>query len=209
VPQYGIRKTLVPGDNLIEFTPDRDGTIAYTCWMGMITSSIRIVADLQVLTASDLRAPPSSSSSISSAFGPGGGGAGGCCGPVPGKFANGKIPVDVIQVAKRTPDGQVGEIVVDGNGYTPAVIVMKRGVKGKVKFVAKNLSSCNYAVIFPEYQGGLDLSQGQLETPFLEITSDFTFRCGMGMLHGYVKVVDDTDHIDLKAVRAQVSAFRP
>ncbi|MGO9310377.1 MAG: sulfite exporter TauE/SafE family protein, partial [Spirochaetia bacterium] len=30
VPQYGIRKQLVPGDNLIEFTPDRDGTITYT-----------------------------------------------------------------------------------------------------------------------------------------------------------------------------------
>src|SRR5208337_4670675 len=48
VPQYGIRKQLVPGDNLIEFTPDRDGTISYTCWMGMISSSIRIVADLKV-----------------------------------------------------------------------------------------------------------------------------------------------------------------
>jgi len=215
VPQYGIRKTLVPGDNLIEFTPDRDGTIAYTCWMGMITSSIRIVPDLQVLTASDLSAPASpGSGTISSAFDPGGGAggggaSGGCCGSTPGKFANGKIPVDVIQVAKRTADGQVAEVVVDGNGYTPAVIVMKRGVKGKVKFIARNLSSCNYAVDFPEYQGGLDLSQGQLETPFLEISSDFTFQCGMGMLHGYVKVVDDTDHVDLNAVRAQVAAFKP
>ncbi len=31
----------------------------------------------------------------------------------------------------------------------------------------------------------------------------------MGMLHGYVKVVDDTDNVDLKAVRAQVAAFKP
>jgi sulfite exporter TauE/SafE len=54
VPQYGIRKQLVPGDNLIEFTPDREGTISYTCWMGMISSSIRIVADLRALTAGDL-----------------------------------------------------------------------------------------------------------------------------------------------------------
>jgi copper ion binding protein len=206
VPQYGIRKQLVPGDNLIEFTPDRDGTISYTCWMGMISSSIRIVPDLKVLTAKDIAAPPAGS--IESAFGPGGGG-GGCCGATPGKFANGKIPVDVIQVAKRTVDGQVAEIVVDGNGYSPAVIVMKRGVKGKVKFVAGNLSSCNAVVNFPEYQGGLDLRKGQLETPFLDITSDFTFECGMAMLHGYVKVVDDTDNVDLKAVRAQVAAFKP
>jgi len=206
VPQYGIRKQLFPGDNLIEFTPDRDGTISYTCWMGMISSSIRIVPDLKVLTASDLAAP--AGGNIATAFGSSGG-SGGCCGAAPGKFANGKIPVDVIQVAKRTGDGQVAEVVVDANGYTPAVIVMKRGVKGKVKFVAGNLSSCNYVVNFPEYQGGLDLRQGQLETPFLEITSDFTFECGMGMLHGYVKVVDDTDNVDLRAVRAQVASFKP
>ncbi|MGA2379025.1 MAG: sulfite exporter TauE/SafE family protein [Spirochaetia bacterium] len=206
VPQYGIRKQLLPGDNLIEFTPDRDGTISYTCWMGMISSSIRIVPDLKVLTASDLSAP--TGGSIASAFGSGGGG-GGCCGATPGKFANGKIPVDVIQIAKRTVDGQVADVVVDANGYSPAVIVMKRGVKGKVRFVAGNLSSCNSVVNFPEYQGGLDLSQGQLETPLLEITSDFTFECGMGMLHGYVKVVDDTDNVDLNAVRAQVASFKP
>jgi sulfite exporter TauE/SafE/copper chaperone CopZ len=205
VPQYGIRKRLVPGDNLIEFTPDRDGTISYTCWMGMISSSIRIVPDLKALTASDLSAP--AGGNIASAFGPGGGG--GCCGATPGRFANGKIPVDVIQVAKRTAEGQVADVVVDANGYSPAVIVMKRGVKGKVRFVAGNLSSCNNVVNFPEYQGGLDLRQGQLETPFLEITADFTFECGMGMLHGYVKVVDDTDNLDLNAVRAQVASFKP
>lgn len=215
VPQYGIRKTLVPGDNLIEFTPDRDGTIAYTCWMGMISSSIRIVPDLKLLTARDLSAP--TGGSISSAFGPGySGGASqggaqskGCCGATPGKFANGRIPTDVIQIAKRTAEGQVADIVVDANGYSPAVIVMKRGVKGKVRFVPGSLSSCNYVVNFPDYRGGLDLRQGQLETPFLDITSDFTFECGMGMLHGYVKVVDDTDNVDLNAVRAQVASYKP
>jgi sulfite exporter TauE/SafE/copper chaperone CopZ len=207
VPQYGIRKTLVPGDNLIEFTPDRDGTIAYTCWMGMITSSIRIVPDLSVLTARDLAAP-AAEGEIASAFGPGGG-SGGCCGATPPGFANGKIPVEVIQIARRTPEGQVAEVMVNANGYSPAVIVMKRGVKGKVRFVAQKLSGCNSVVNFPEYQGGLNLEQGQLETPLLDITTDFTFECGMGMLHGYVKVVDDTNNVDLKAVRAQVAAFKP
>jgi sulfite exporter TauE/SafE/copper chaperone CopZ len=217
VPQYGIRKQLVPGDNLIEFTPDRDGTITYTCWMGMISSSIRIVPDLRTLTASDLSAPapggaaPPPGATIASAFAPGAdsGGGGGCCGTAPGKFANGKIPVDVIQVARRTSEGQVADVVVDANGYSPAVIVMKRGVKGKVRFVAAKLSSCNAVVNFPEYQGGLDLSRGELETPLLDVTTDFTFECGMGMLHGYVKVVDDTDNVDLRAVRAQVASYTP
>ena len=204
VPEYGIRKQLVPGDNLIEFTPEREGMITYTCWMGMISSSIKIVPDLRALTTRDLSLPGAGAS----VFPPRGGGSS-CCAPAPGKFANGRIPTDVIQIAQRTADGQVADVLVDGNGYSPAVIVMKRGVKGKVRFIARNLTSCNAVVSFPEYRGGLNLGQGQLETPFLDITSDFSFQCGMGMLHGYVKVVDDTDHVDLAAVRAQVAAFTP
>ena len=40
IPTYGIEKKLVPGDNIIEFTPTDSGVIAYSCWMGMIRSSI-------------------------------------------------------------------------------------------------------------------------------------------------------------------------
>jgi sulfite exporter TauE/SafE/copper chaperone CopZ len=46
VPAYGIQKTLVPGDNLVEFTPKQAGLIAYSCWMGMVRSQIRVVPDL-------------------------------------------------------------------------------------------------------------------------------------------------------------------
>lgn len=31
IPKYNIQKKLVPGDNLIEFTPEEEGTITYTC----------------------------------------------------------------------------------------------------------------------------------------------------------------------------------
>ena len=78
-----------------------------------------------------------------------------------------------------------------------------------MRFVAAGLTSCNSVVNFPDYQGGLDLGKGELETPLLDITSDFTFQCGMGMIHGYVKVVDDTDNVDLKALRVQVAAYKP
>jgi sulfite exporter TauE/SafE/copper chaperone CopZ len=205
VPQYGITKELKPGDNLIEFTPTQDGTIAYTCWMGMISSSITVVPDLAKLSAADLTAPPAGG--IASAFGPGGGG---CCGSsTSGRFAGGRIPVDVIQVARRTDQGQVADVTVNDDGYTPAVIVVQRGVKAKIRFVAEKLSSCNSTVNFPEYRGGLNLGRGQLETPYLEVTDDFTFECGMGMLHGYVKVVDDAARVDLQAVARQVAAFKP
>ena len=208
VPQYGIRKQLVPGDNLIEFTPTAAGTIGYTCWMGMISSYIQVVPDLTRIAAADLK--QLSPDDLASALGQGGGGGGGgCCGPTPAGFAGGKIPVNAIQVARFAGEGQEAEVVVNDQGYTPAVIVVQKGVKAKIRFAAEKLNSCNYLVYFPEYQGGLDLSKGRLETPYLEVNEDFTFECGMSMLHGYVKVVDDITRVDLAAVRRQVAAFKP
>jgi sulfite exporter TauE/SafE/copper chaperone CopZ len=45
IPSINIEHTLVPGRNEIIFTPEKTGKIAYTCWMGMITSYIEVVAD--------------------------------------------------------------------------------------------------------------------------------------------------------------------
>lgn len=46
IPQYNIEKQLVPGDNIIEFTPAESGIIPFSCWMGMIRSQIAVVDDL-------------------------------------------------------------------------------------------------------------------------------------------------------------------
>ncbi|HYH05194.1 MAG TPA: sulfite exporter TauE/SafE family protein, partial [Bacillota bacterium] len=67
IPEYGIEKRLVPGENIIEFTPTKEGNITYTCWMGMISSNIKVVKDLEQVSPDDLTAPPST------------GGSGGCC----------------------------------------------------------------------------------------------------------------------------------
>jgi sulfite exporter TauE/SafE len=40
---FGIDKKLVVGDNVVCFTPDRTGDFVYTCWMGMIKSTIHVV----------------------------------------------------------------------------------------------------------------------------------------------------------------------
>ena len=47
VPDYNIEKKLFPGENIIEFTPTKSGKIGYTCWMGMISSTIDVVEDVQ------------------------------------------------------------------------------------------------------------------------------------------------------------------
>jgi len=36
VPDLGINKKLIKGQNIIEFTPTKVGTIGFSCWMGMV-----------------------------------------------------------------------------------------------------------------------------------------------------------------------------
>lgn len=57
IPKYGIQKKLVPGDNVIEFTPQETGTIPYTCWMGMIRSTITVVNNDTELAAAKSAQP--------------------------------------------------------------------------------------------------------------------------------------------------------
>lgn len=200
IPKYNIQKRLVPGDNIIEFTPDEDGNIPYTCWMGMISSNIKVVPDITNVSSSDVA--QSDDSSSSGLLG------GGCCGPVPPQFANGKIPTDNIQVAQVKDGQQEVTITVNNQGYTPAVVVLQKGVKAKIKFNGEKLNSCNSIVVFPEYRGQLNLSN-QKETPWLTPTQDFTFQCGMNMLHGYVKVVDDVSKVDLDGIKKEIQNYTP
>jgi plastocyanin domain-containing protein len=205
VPKYGISKTLVPGDNLIEFTPTEDGNIPYTCSMGMISSNIKVVSDVSKASGSSVVAANNSSSPVSTS--PVSTGSS-CCGVTPPGFVGGKIPTNNIELAKVKGNTQEVTVTVNNLGYSPAVLVLQKGVQAKIKFNTEQLSSCNSTVVFPEYQGQLDLNS-QKETPYLTPTQDFTFQCGMGMLHGYVKVVDDINKVDLAAIKKEVQNYKP
>lgn len=206
IPEYGIEnKQLVTGDNIIEFTPDKSGNYIYTCWMGMISSNIKVVDDISAVSSSDITDAGNSDSQL-----PAGGLGGSCCadGSKATKFAGGRIPTDDIQIAKIIDNSQQVTITVDDYGYSPAVVVMQKGMLGKIAFKTDKLNSCNDIVVFPEYGSQLDL-QSQKETPPISIERDFTFQCGMGMLHAYVKVVDDIDKVDLDAVKKEVQNYKP
>ncbi len=51
IPKYNLQKALKQGENVIEFTPDEEGAIPYSCWMGMIRSNILVVSDLSQVTS--------------------------------------------------------------------------------------------------------------------------------------------------------------
>jgi hypothetical protein len=46
IRSYGVEKQLDVGENVVEFTPTKAGTVVYSCWMGMVGSTITVVDDL-------------------------------------------------------------------------------------------------------------------------------------------------------------------
>ena len=121
----------------------------------------------------------------------------------------GAVPTNDIGIAQIRSGGQVIDVHVGADGYRPAVLVLKRGLRATIRFIPDKLDACNPVIVFPGYPVQLDLAAGRKEGAFPDPLADFTFHCGMDMLHGYVKVVDDLYAVDLRAVKTQVDAYRP
>jgi len=45
IPEYDIEYTFQPGENIIEFTPEKEGVFEYSCWMGMIYGTITVIGE--------------------------------------------------------------------------------------------------------------------------------------------------------------------
>ncbi|MDR0472195.1 MAG: cupredoxin domain-containing protein [Treponema sp.] len=43
IREYGIQHAFKPGENVIEFVPEKTGRFLYACWMNMIRSTITVV----------------------------------------------------------------------------------------------------------------------------------------------------------------------
>lgn len=96
------------------------------------------------------------------------------------------------QQAEIGNDGiQEVTITVDG-GYSPSLVIVKRGQPVRLQFDRRDPSSCLEKVLFPDFHVAQDLVFNQT-TP-VELTPQtigiFQFSCGMGMFHGAIAVED-------------------
>jgi plastocyanin domain-containing protein len=84
---------------------------------------------------------------------------------------------------------QEATVVVNG-GYSPATVVLKKGIPAKVNFDMKDSTACLSHVVFQQLGVDKDLTKQPVTT--VEIPTDkageFNFACGMGMFHGKVVV---------------------
>jgi plastocyanin domain-containing protein len=95
------------------------------------------------------------------------------------------------KVAATVTDTGVQEIKITvKGGYSPDVIVVKRGVPVKLEFFRDETSSCSDQVILGDFGIARDLPA--FKTTAIEFIPDkvgeFSFTCGMNMLHGKLVV---------------------
>ena len=86
-------------------------------------------------------------------------------------------------------DVQNATIVVDG-GYSPATVVLKKGVPAEVNFEMHDSMACLSHVVFEQLGVNKDLMKQKVTS--IKIPTDkketFNFACGMDMFHGKVVV---------------------
>lgn len=119
IPEYNISYEFQPGENVIEFTPTKTGKVAYSCWMGMIRSSITVVDSSEDVdnssndtsTATDTEEGNADSDSANNIL----------LQPVPAGYT---IPTDDLAVATMQEDYQQVTIELTDDGFKPAVIVV-------------------------------------------------------------------------------------
>lgn len=184
IPQYNLNVRLKAGDNIIEFTPKDEGDIIYTCWMGMISSRIRVVPDIGSVSEEELKdAGDPDSYRI-------------------------EIPTDKIAIGEIRDGVQYVSIDVKENEYSPAVVVLQDNVETVWTINGSELNDHNAQMIFPEYNTRLEVREGENAVRVMP-EFDFTFRCWLGSMNGYVKIVEDINHINIDQIKEEVKDYQP
>lgn len=91
--------------------------------------------------------------------------------------------------AQVTEKQQRARVSVDG-GYTPATLVLKKGIPAQVTFNRKDPSNCLEQVVFEDFGINQFLPQGQDQIIDIDTSKagEFNYACGMNMFHGKVVV---------------------
>jgi sulfite exporter TauE/SafE/plastocyanin domain-containing protein len=182
IREYKVEYRFKPGENVIEFTPDKTGRFSYSCWMGMIRSSITVVEEGQ--SVADIGEPNLN--------------------PTP---AGVTIPTENAVLAEIQEEGyQTVKINLYDDGIDPAIIVVQRNVPTLWTINNNSIDPGNNQLIFPAYYAELDMEQGDNVIQVLP-TDDFDFSTGDNVFYGYVKVVDDLENVDIEAIKMEVSEF--
>ena len=195
ISSYGLQKKLSYGDNVVEFTPTISGTIGFSCWMGMIRSKITVVDDLKDVNSVNAT-PVDNQEDVSVNT------------EEYNNLLDVNIPTDEIAVGVIEAGIQTVEITFDGEGFSPAVVVVQSGIETKWTIKASDMDPNRNSILFPYYYAQLEVLDGDNPITFVP-NQDFDFYTSDSSYYGYVKVVEDIKNIDLESIKKEIEAYSP
>ncbi|MDR7075079.1 sulfite exporter TauE/SafE/plastocyanin domain-containing protein/copper chaperone CopZ [Neobacillus niacini] len=201
VPDMNIQQKLQSGNNLIEFTPGNDD-LNFSCWMGMKRGVIKVVDDLESISASSsdgegvdsaVTAPPTEPAKPS----------------IYGDDFS-KVTTDrLVKKAEVTANGQTLAIKGTGYEFEPLIIIVNKGINTKM---ALDLTAFDIA---EGYFMILNSSTKQIVTDFtgtkginniefsIEDSGSYGIFLNEQELLGIIEVVEDLNTVDVEEVRAK------
>ncbi len=189
IPEYNMEYQFKTGENIIEFTPTKAGSFPYSCWMGMIRSSILVVEEDSTISKGDNSLKQSDISN----------------GPVPADYI---IPTEEIGLGEKKDNIQQVTVELTDDGFKPGVIVLQKDMETEWTILNSSSKESNTMLLIPYYSAQIPLDTS--ENPLLVYpTDDFAFSNGDSSFFGYVKVVEDISNIDIDAIQKEVRGFQP
>ncbi|ADU75545.1 sulfite exporter TauE/SafE [Acetivibrio thermocellus AD2] len=112
-------------------------------------------------------------------------------------------------IARIEGDVQVVETQLEPGRYAPIVVQKGIPVKWTIKANKEDLNGCNNAIVAREF--GIDNRKLEVGDNIIEFTpareGEFVYSCWMGMIHGYIKVVNDINEIDQDDINLKNEGF--
>ncbi len=195
IPEYEIQKTLEVGENVIEFTPTKAGTYSYSCWMGMLRSSITVLKEGEEVPKDEANTNEEGKGTENL-----------WQQETVEEPAGYEIPVDKVAIATIDGDVQKVKITIGKNRFQPAIIVLQRGIETEWTIQIDKIKEGREQLLFPDYWSVIPLEKGENKL-MLYPEADFDFSTEDQKMFGYVKVVDDINEVDLKEIRKEVKEY--
>jgi sulfite exporter TauE/SafE/copper chaperone CopZ len=191
IPEYNIEHTFTAGSNVIEFTPTKAGTFRYSCWMGMIRSSITVVEPGAVVAAvEEEEFGYDDWENLTE--------------PVPSGF---RVPTNELALAEIGAD-QIQRVRVNlsDRGFSPASVVIQDGLPTEWIINNESTREENFVLLFPAYGQALPFDSGE-NILRLYPQGDFDFSTSDSEFYGYLKVVEDLEAMDIDAIKAEIGNY--
>jgi plastocyanin domain-containing protein len=197
IREYKIEHKFSLGTNVIEFLPEKPGKFRYSCWMGMIRSTITVLE--QGAEAASANNPNNEADSSMQDI---------LEEPVPAGF---RIPVKEIAVgAIEKKDGETIQkikIELTEKGFKPAAVVMQKGIE--TVWTINNISykKNDAGLRFPLYGQEIPAEENE-NNILLYPQDDFEFSTSDSDYYGYVKVVNDLKNFNMEKIKSEISSYQ-